>query len=189
MQDDERAFSKTEYGELFIKNYSRFFYCALDFVEDSETARDIVGDVACETWRRIDMIAADGRETNLTGYMLNSVRNHAMNFLRHKAVENAHIRQVLSARESIADDSAETHEERLSRIDSVLDSLDPQTQRIFRMCWFEGYKYKEAADALGLTVSLVHKRVSRVFAALREAFGVKTASATVTIIALTVLTI
>lgn len=184
---NERAYSKAEYGELFKQNYSRFFYCALDFVEDTETARDIVGDVTYETWQRLDKLASAGHEINLVGYMLNSIRNHAMNFLRHKAVENAHIKEVLSTRESIADDSAELHEERLKRIDNILDSLDPQTQQIFRLCWYKGYKYKEAADELGLTVSLVHKRISRAFATFREQLGVKLASATVTIIALTVL--
>lgn len=46
---------KEMYEELFKKNYSRMFYCALDFVNDTETAKDIVGDACCETWRRLGM--------------------------------------------------------------------------------------------------------------------------------------
>lgn len=176
------VYTKTEFGELFTKNYSRFFYCALDFVEDHETARDVVGDVTYETWRRIGEITATDPGINLAGYMLNAIRNRALNILRHRAVENAYISEALAVKEEIAAEPIDKHEERLQRLWQVMESLDPQTMQIFRLCWFEGKKYKEVAEELDVTVSLVHKKVSKAFAAFRKSFGVKISVVSVTIL-------
>lgn len=43
-----RAIWETEFEDLFKKNYSRLFYCALDWVEDSEVAKDIVSELFSE---------------------------------------------------------------------------------------------------------------------------------------------
>lgn len=182
-----RIISKTEFGEVFRKNYSRFYFCALDFVEDEETARDVVGDVTCDTWRRIADITAANPDLNLTGYMLNAIRNRSINVLRHKAVENAYIKDALAVKETIAAEASELHEERLQRLWQTMESMKPLTMQIFRMCWFEGKTYKETAEMLGLTVSLVHKHVSKAFAAFRKAFGVNLPVATVTILTLMLL--
>lgn len=184
-----RAYTKTEFGELFIKNYPRFFFCALDLVEDHETARDVVGDVTYETWRRIGEITASAPDVNIAGYMLNAIRNRALNVLRHKAVENDYIREALAAKEEISSEPADRHEERLRRLYQIMEELDPQTMQIFRMCWFEERKYKEVAEELGVTVSLVHKKVSKAFAAFRESFGVKKPLAGVTIFIVVVLSL
>jgi len=177
-----RVYTKAEFGRLFMENYQRFFYCALDLVEDHETARDIVGDVTYETWLRIGEITASDPDVNISGYMLNAIRNRSLNVLRHKAVENAYLREALAAKEEISSEPEDRHEEQLRRLQHVMESLEPQTMQIFRMCWFEGKKYKEVAEELGVTVSLVHKKVSKAFAAFRASFGVKTSVLSVTIL-------
>lgn len=181
MQDGE-LYSEREFGELFQSNYSRFFYCALDLVEDTETARDIVGDVTYETWRRMNDIATANADINLVGYMLNAIRNRALNVLRHRAVENAYIREALATKEVATSESADRHEERLQRLAQAIESLDERTMQVFRMCYFDGKKYKEVADELGITVSLVHKKVSKAFATFRKTFGVK-----ITVVGVTIL--
>lgn len=179
---DGEVKGKREFGRLFIDNYSRFFYCALDLVEDAETARDIVGDVTCDTWRIISSNANVKPEMNVVGYMLNAIRNRALNVLRHRAVENAYLSEALSAKQMAMTETADRHEERLKRVYEVIDGLDEQTQRIVRLCWFDGKKYKEVAEELGITVSLVHKKVSKTFATLRQSFGVKISVVSVTIL-------
>lgn len=173
---------RREFEELFKQNYSRMFYCALDLVADAETAKDIVGDACCETWRRIGDITACGSKANVAAYMLSTVRNRALNHLRHKNVEDSYIKDALLAGEFIATESAAEHEARLERLFDTLESLSPQTKRVFEMCWFDGLKYQEAANELGVSISAVHKHVSKAFAAFRKAFGVKMSSMEVTIL-------
>jgi len=180
---------KADYEELFKKNYSRMFYCALDIVDDAEAAKDIVGDACCETWRRMAEITSSDPDVNLAGYMLSSVRNRALNHLKRRAVENAYLSEALRVRQTLAAESAEAHEERVARLWQVMEGLTPQTRRVFEMCWFDGYKYQQAADELGVSVSAVHKHVSKAFAAFRKAFGVKISSAEVTILIVSLLLI
>jgi len=176
------AQDKAKFGELFVKDYSRMFYYALDFVGDKETARDIVSDVTCETWSKLGKLLAADPNLNISSYMLRAIRNSALNLLRHKAVEDTYIKKMLSVREDIAAEPTEEHEERLQLLWTTLESFDLETRRILKLCCFEGKKYKEVADELGITQGLVHKRISKAFAVLRKTFGVKFCSATVTII-------
>jgi len=173
---------KKEYEKLFKANYSRMFYCALDLVDEAEAAKDIVGDACCETWRRIDTITVSGSKASLTNYMINAVRNRAINYLRHQAVETAYLKDAILAGEWMSQESAEEHEARLDRLFQTLEKLPPQTRRVFEMCWFDGLKYRQAADELGVSVSAVHKHVSKAFAAFRKAFGVKISSTEVTVL-------
>lgn len=172
MTEEERKQWKNDYEALFKQNYARLFYTALDFVDDAETARDIVGDVACETWRRMDVLMAGDTAVNLVAYMVNAVRNRALNHLKHKAVENSYLRESLRVKEMIASEPSDLHEERLRLIGQIMERLSPQTRTVFDMCWFEGRSYAETAEALGISVSAVHKHVSKAFATFRKAFGV-----------------
>jgi len=181
MRNTEAQIRK-DYEELFKTNYSRLFYCALDLVDDAETAKDIVGDACCETWRRIDAITVPDSKNGLLAYMFNAVRNRAINHLRHQAVEYAYLKDALMAGEYMATESVAEHEARLERLFATLESFSPQTKRVFEMCWFDGYKYQDAARELGVSVSAIHKHVSKAFAAFRKAFGVKKASMEVTIL-------
>lgn len=180
----ETLYNKADFEGVFKSNYSRMFYCALDFVEDAETARDIVGDVTYETWRRLDALTSSDPAFNLSGYMVNSVRNRALNFLRHKAVINAYAKETLALKESIAAESSELHEERIEQLWKIIDSFDERTRMIFQSCWFEGKSYKETAEEFGISVSLVHKLMSKSFSMLRERFGVKNSTSIVTILIL-----
>lgn len=163
------------------------FYYALDFVGDKETARDIVSDVTCETWVRLDELLAVDSQLNISSYMLSGIRNKALNLLRHKAVEDTYIREMLSVREHMAAEPTEEHEERLQMLWRTLESFDLETRQILKLCCFEGKRYKEAADELGITQGLVHKRISKAFAVLRKTFGVKFHSTSVTIMAILLL--
>lgn len=180
---------KADYEALFKKNYARMFYCALDIVEDTETARDIVGDVCCETWRRLKTIKAACPDLNLAAYMLSSIRNRSLNYLKHKAVENEYIHEALRIRSIIAQEPVDVHEERLNRLWKVMETFTPQTRIVFEKCWFEGCSYSETAAELGISVSAVHKHVSKAFSTFRKAFGVKISSTEVTIIMVSLLLI
>lgn len=189
MTERESLQLKKDYEALFKKNYARMFYCALDLVEDAETARDIVGDVACETWRRMAALKAAAPDVNLAAYMINAVRNRALNQLKHRAVENSYINDALKLREQIAEEPSDVHEERLRLVWQVMENLTLQTRAVFEQCWFENKSYKETAELLGISTSAVHKHVSKAFAAFRKEFGVKISAKEVTILLLTLLTV
>lgn len=158
-----------EFEELFKKNYSKLFYYALDWVEDSEVAKDIVSELFGDTWRRYERL----RNEWIEAYLYRSVHNLCINYLRDKQVEMKYQQEVIEKRENVIGGDVDTHEEQLQVIDEVMDSLGPQTRMIFEQCHFEGRKYQEVAEMLNISVSAVHKHMNKAFTMFRKAFELK----------------
>ena len=77
-----RAAWEREFEELFKANYSRIFYCALDLVEDTEAAKDIVSELFGDLWNQYERL----RGERIEAYLYRAVRTRSVNYLRHKAV-------------------------------------------------------------------------------------------------------
>lgn len=158
-----------EFEELFKKNYSRLFYYALDWVEDSEVAKDIVSDLFGDAWRNYERL----RNERIEAYLYRSVHNMCVNYLRDKQVEMKYQQDVIEKRKDVIGENADVHEEQLQVIDKVMDNLSPQTRIIFEQCHFEGRKYQEVAEMMNISVSAVHKHMNKAFTMFRKAFELK----------------
>ncbi len=157
-KDEEKAFE-----ELFRKNYSRAFYYALDWVGDEETAKDVVGDCFGEIWRQYERLA--GME--LEAYLFRMVKNRCLNVLKHQAVEAGYRDEAMLKMELI-EEEGDWHEEMLEKVEAAVEALNPQTRRVLDLCYFQGKKYVEAAEELGISANTVHKHISKAMAFLRE---------------------
>lgn len=158
-----------EFEELFKANYSRLFYCALDWVEDVEAAKDIVSELFGEMWNHYERL----REERVEAYLYRAVRNRSVNYLRHKAVETQYQQLSFSMREAVLEEDDSVHEAQLRLIDEVMDRFTPQTRFIFEQCYFEGKTYQEMAELMHISASAVHKHMNKAFAAFRKAFSDK----------------
>lgn len=161
-----RAAWEREFEELFKANYSRLFYCALDLVEDTEAAKDIVSELFGDLWNQYERL----RGERIEAYLYRAVRNRSVNYLRHKAVETQYQQLFLLIKETTVEEDELAHEENLKLIDKVMDGFTPQTRFIFEQCYFEGKTYQELASLMNISVSAVHKHMNKAFAAFRKAF-------------------
>ena len=157
---------KKEFEELFRTNYSRLFYCALDFVEDAETAKDLVSDLFSDAWPRYSEL----KNENIEAYLYRSIRNRSLNYLKHREVVNRYQETYLAEKEYLITDDPALHEARLKLIETTMETLTPQTRNIFEQCYFEGKKYQEMAEVLSVSVSAIHKHMNKAFATFRKAF-------------------
>lgn len=57
---------------------------ALRFVQNDKDAEDIVADVFCDIWKRIDEIDLD---SGITTYLYRALSTRALNLLRHKKLQ------------------------------------------------------------------------------------------------------
>lgn len=51
-----------QFEELFKKNYSKLYYVALDWVEDEESAKDLVNDLFAELWKQYERLKDENVE-------------------------------------------------------------------------------------------------------------------------------
>ncbi len=160
----QKAFLEKEFEELFKQNYSKFFYCAYDIIGNSEVAKDIVSDVFGEAWEQY----AEQRPKMTPVYLYRSVRNRSIDYLRHQSIER-HYREVFLEMESEWEEEyEESNEENIAYIREIIAGFSPQTRFIFDQCYFQGKKYREVAEAMGLSEAAIHKHMVKAFAILRE---------------------
>lgn len=154
--------------EFFKENYSRLYYYALHFIQDSETCKDIVSDSFKLLWEKFDSIK---KETILT-YMFTLVRNSCIDHIRHTKVENSYLDFHINYIETDEADWKRT-EKRIQQVMQIIETLNPQTKFIMEQKYIHKKKYKEIAEIVGLTESGVRKHIMKGLDTIRQFFSVK----------------
>ena len=71
------------------------------------------------------------------------------------------------------DTSPDEREERIRRIEALIEQLTDPTKSILKECYYENKKYQEVAEKWGISNSGVKKHIMKALKRLREEFGIK----------------
>jgi len=134
-------------------------------------------DIVQETYLRL--MRQDGLEerlSNVTGSTLAYLFSIATNILidreRREKVRGKGFRiayeDEMDTGSSLSPEDELQSKQKLMRVERVLKRLDYQCRRAFILSRFETKSYREVADDLGVSVSMVEKYISRALKALRE---------------------
>lgn len=156
---------KKDFDRIFRKYYNELYCFAMQFMHDPDDARDIVHDAYEDVWRRF----ADMEEHSVRGYLYKNVRNKAIDLLRRIETRRNYAELAMKV-SSPYDSSVDPLElqEREQIVEEVLNSLKPPTKEIFIWCYVDRKHYKEVAQRLGVSVSMVKKHISKALAIIRE---------------------
>ncbi len=159
---DEQAFEL-----LFRKYYIRLCSFANKFLNDPEESREIVQEVFIRVWERRDEIDP---EESLKSFIFKIAQNLSLNNLRRKKVES----RYTEIYKLIYIDQLElsTHEFFASKeleeiIVRSIGKLPTECRKIFELSRTEGYKYKEIAEKLKISVKTVETQMSKALRILR----------------------
>lgn len=172
---DQQILTKFKSGDneaisaLFNQYYRVLCVYAFKFLDDLFVAEDIVQDIIVHFWeaRKYDDI-----EGSLKGYLFASVRNRSINYLSSKKVVNTEYLKNLEKQfffEQFTDDELDEQKAKLYR---EIAKLPPQGQRVLRLIVFEGKKYKEVSESLGISVNTVKTHFSNSLRALRSVMDI-----------------
>lgn len=153
------------YATLFRTLYAGLVAAAERVLGDRPSAEDVAQDVMLELWRRRETLPED---VSLRGYLYQSVRNRALNRIRHaRTVRDAepYVRPPTAA--PPADAGAVTGELEAAMRQAVAD-LPGDVRETFLMSRVDGLTYAEIAAALGLSVKTVEARMGRALKHVRE---------------------
>lgn len=166
------ASSPEEGCELLFRRYHRALCShALRFVYSREAAEDIVSEVFCKIWKNSSF---ESVTSSYRYYLFSSVRNEAYSYLRAEftkfdSLETYHNPEASPGQRP---DQITQYEETYHRVKELVEQLPPQCRKVFLMNRFEGMRYQEIAEELGLSVKTVDshlvKAVKLVRSGLRE---------------------
>lgn len=154
------------FEQIFRRWYEPVVRSASRVLRDVGVAEELSQDVFLELWRRRESLATD---SSIAGYLMQAVRNRALNHLRHLAVQKKSVVfvEAMSEPSEAADSQVQARELEVALIQAIAD-LPPRTREVFVMSRERGLRYSEIADELGVSVKAVEASMSRALRMLRE---------------------
>ena len=134
-------------------------------IHDEEDCHDIVGPAFQGIWKNLLRIDPD----SVRGYLYSSVNHLAINHLRKQQRHRQyidHYRHIAS--EAVTDDTLREYEERLNAAMRVVETLKEPTRTILIRCYIDGKMYKEVAEEMGVSISMIKKHIGKALQMLAE---------------------
>ena len=170
--DDRELLARVRSGDegafdtVFRSWYPVLVRVAGALLHDTDAAEEVAQDVMHELWRRRQLLDAD---VSLRAYLLRSIRNRSLNFLRHLRVRRetqGDIEESYNA--PIASDQPLVAKELSDAVHQALDELPPRCREVFDLSRTHGLKYAEIAEALEISQKTVEAQMGKALKHLRE---------------------
>lgn len=170
----EKDISAQEFGQLFLRYRDRFVSIAMSYLRDEVAAEDIVSECFTNFWDMRDRIEIT---TVPEAYILQSVKNKCLNYLRDKSTR-MRIQQQMhsdSYRAVMAEIGVLGKNEFgiIFRSDiaaifkKMMDEMPESTRRIFFSSRFEDLTYNEIAAKYGVSPRKVKREIQHVLEIMR----------------------
>jgi len=166
---DEKGFK-----QIFETYYPRLLRFAGEYTGNRHEAENILQNVFLKLWEKRASLPLD---TNLNAYLLTMVKNHCMDFLKHQQVVNRyHINQKAELQRemdfnyyAISKFNPEQMDiETLEQlVEKAINELPEQCRKVFELSRYNGLKYKEIAEKLGISVKTVETHMYNALKTLR----------------------
>lgn len=149
-----------EFEKLFRKYYPVLCMFARKYVNDMDSAEEIVQDLFYKLWKDRESIDI---KTSLKAYLYQSVKNKALKVIGHNAVKlkhTAYVKQDLE-RESVSNSNSIEATELSEAITRTLNQLPERCREIFILSRFDGLKYQEIAEKLSISIKTVEANMGK----------------------------
>ncbi len=161
-QGDKEVFKK-----LFEIYYYRLFLYAKSYVEDADTAKDIVQDLFINLWEKKKNLVIT---SSLSSYFFRAIHNRSIQFLRHKKVISKHKeKHMLKIKEAeiLYNTSVDFtfSEVQFNEIRDILNrtysSLPGKTREVFRLSRQEARSNQDIAETLNISIKTVEYYITK----------------------------
>ena len=160
--------SQGDFGMFYSSYYKRFYRYAYFYVNNIQVAEDITHDAILYYWENRGNISPD---TDVIGYMLVTVKNKCLNYLKHLHVEAEYNKKYqelyeweINARIMTLEDDNYSDiftKDIIEIVAKSLAKLPGQTQDIFRKNRFEYKSRKEIAAEMGVSLQKIDYHINK----------------------------
>jgi RNA polymerase sigma-70 factor (ECF subfamily) len=161
-----KAGDRESFNQVFRRYYSPMVRFCIRYVADSDIASEIVQDLFVKLWSNREKISFN---TSFESYMLTSVRNSALTYINKERV-HAEVNERIFTDDSDANDPSETLQSNNleSSYRAILANMPEKRREVFLASRYDGLKYAEIADKMGLSQKTVEAHMTAAIKQLRE---------------------
>ena len=169
------SLEKQKFKQIFETNYPRLLRFAAEYTGNRQAAEDIVQDVFLKLWEKRASLPTD---VNINAYLPTMVKNRCLDFLKHQQVINrysinrkAELQREMEFNYYAADkfylEQMDIESLELL-VEKTISELPKQCRKVFELSRYEGLKYREIAEKMGISVKTVETHISNALKILRE---------------------
>jgi len=161
-QGDKNAFEV-----LFKNHYANLCGYAVKYVWELDQAEEIVQDLFFNLWNKKSQLFIS---SSVESYLFRAVRNACLNYQKHKKIRDNYanaVQENYSSGIGLNDNPMEALELQ-KKIDESIGSMPPERKKIFLLSRYDGLKYQEIAEKLGISVKTVEAQMGKALKYLRE---------------------
>ena len=161
-----KAGDRESFNQVFRRYYSPMVRFCIRYVADSDIASEIVQDLFVKLWSNREKISFN---TSFESYMLTSVRNSAITYINKERAHNeAHLR-VFSEESDNTDPSETLQSNNLEEsYRQILKNMPEKRREVFLASRYDGLKYAEIAEKLGISQKTVEAQMSAAIKQLKD---------------------
>lgn len=160
--------SEMNFTTFYNTYYQRFVRYAYYYVNDEPTAEDMTHDALLYYWENRHKLAVD---MDVLGYILQSVKNKCLNYLKHVQVEWEYSKNYINLYDWEIDMRIQTLESEsyatiftkdiLKIVEDSLAELPEQTREIFLLNRLKNKSRKEIAQLLGVSQQKIDYHINK----------------------------
>lgn len=155
------------FEQLFKTHFRGLHAYAITILKDTTMGEEIVQNVFYKLWEKRELLEI---ETSQKAYLYKAVYHDCLNHIKHKKVRSAHAMHVVrQSNDHVENTSGKVlHGELKEHIHAAMNELPEQCRTIFQMSRYEGLKYQEIADAMGLSVKTIENQMGKALRLMRQ---------------------
>lgn len=157
------AGDRIAFEALFRAHYRPLCAFAMGYLKDMDKAEDLVQDLFFRLWLDREKVQVT---TSVKAYLYASVRNRCLNAVKSGAKVRA-LNEDMDDRVQVEERSEDEHTERIARVQAAIESLPEERRKVFKLSRYDGLKYHEIAERLGISVKTVENQMGSALKTLR----------------------
>ncbi len=158
------AGDRNAFEALFRLYYRPLCAFAMGYLKDADQAEDLVQDLFFRLWLDRGKLNIS---TSAKAYLYTAVRNRCLNALRSGAKVRA-LNEEVDDRLQDDERTEDEHAERIARVQAAVEALPVERRKVFKLSRYEGLKYHEIAERLGISVKTVENQMGMALKTLRK---------------------
>lgn len=156
------------YRLIYTSYYNNLCIYLCSFANNDQLAEDIAQDVLLKLWEKREKLKI---HTSLKSYLYKSayntfINNYKVNKRINKSLEAIKFERLNQIENE--EEDVKMEEQRLLYLRLAIDELPPKCKKALLLSKMEGYKYKEIAETMNISVKTVENHITHAFKLLRR---------------------
>lgn len=165
--------NKEIFDKIFRTYYSDLVNYCYRFVNDDDTAEEIVQNIFTNLWIKHESLSIN---SSLKSYLYKSVQNQAINYINYLKQKNKYKEYIaLSDLGNNVDTSTtsaiEENDIKLYLNETIL-MMPEKCREVFELKRYEGLKNKEIAEKLNISTKTVEKHITKALSLLKQTMSI-----------------